>query len=274
MPSCLEVRPSSAAISRQAPIDYSDVTELPGGRASREQLSRLRHRYRTAAPYCVGKDVLEVGCGAGQGLGYLAKQARRVVGADCTHANLRRAQEYYGARANLVRLDAHELPFTDASFDVLLLFEAIYYLRTPDEFLAESRRVLRPSGMLIIGTVNKDWPDFHPSPWSVHYFSAPELSERLRIHGFEVELAGAYPVSDSSHRERLLSLIKRAAVRLHLIPRTMKRRALLKRLFFGRLAPIPPELDSDAPDYNPPVPISAEVPEPRFKVLYAVAHVR
>src|SRR5574340_14430 len=148
MPYCLEVRLSSAAIPRQAPIDYSDVTELPGGRASREQLSRLRHRYRTAAPYCVGKDVLEVGCGAGQGLGYLAKQARRMVGGDYTHANLRRAREYYGEHARLVRLDAHELPFPDASFDVLLLFEAIYYLRTPDEFLAESRRVLRNRGVL------------------------------------------------------------------------------------------------------------------------------
>jgi ubiquinone/menaquinone biosynthesis C-methylase UbiE len=274
MQSSLEVLPSRAATPRRAPVDYSDVTELPGGRASKEQLSRLRHRYCTAATYCVGKDVLEVGCGAGQGLGYLAKQARRVVGGDYTHANLRRAREYYGERASLVRLDAHELPFPDASFDVLLLFEAIYYLRAPDDFLAESRRVLRKNGVLIICTVNKDWPDFHSSPWSVHYFSAPELSERLSIQGFKVELSGAYPVSDSSARERLLSLIKRAAVKLHLIPRTMKRRALLKRVFFGKLAPIPPELDGEVPDYEPPIPISAEVSERRFKVLYAVAHAR
>jgi ubiquinone/menaquinone biosynthesis C-methylase UbiE len=274
MPSSLEVLPSRATTPHEAPIDYSDVTELPGGRASREQLSRLRHRYRTAAAYCDGKDVLEVGCGAGQGLGYLAKRARSVVGGDYTHASLRRAREYYGERASLVRLDAHELPFPDASFDVLLLFEAVYYLRAPAEFLAESRRVLRRNGVLLVSTANPDWPDFHPSPWSVQYFSGPQLAEWLRTQGFKVELSGAYPASDSSAREKLLSLIKRAAVRLHLIPRTMKRRALLKRVFFGKLAMIPPEIDGDGADYDPPVPISAEAGEPRFKVLYAVAHAR
>jgi len=274
MRSPLEVLPSRAATARPASIDYSDVTELPGGRASREQLSRLRHRYRTAAAYCAAKDVLEVGCGAGQGLGYLAKRARRVVGGDYTHANLRRARDYYGERAGLVRLDAHDLPFPDASFDVLLLFEAIYYLREPDKFLAESRRVLRTDGVLLICTVNRDWPDFHPSPWRVRYFSAPELAERLRGERFEVELFGAYRVSELSTREKLISLIKRAAVRLHLMPGTMKRKQLLKRIFFGKLAPIPPEIDGDAPDYDPPVAISSEVSAPQFKVLYAVAYAR
>ncbi|HEV2495899.1 MAG TPA: class I SAM-dependent methyltransferase [Terriglobia bacterium] len=274
MPSCLEILKPRAIAPSCAPIDYSDITELPGSRASREELSRLRHRYRTAAAYCFGKDVLEVGCGAGQGLGYLAKRARRVVGGDCTHANLLRAQEYYAERANLVRLDAHDLPFPDASFDVLLLFETVYYLREPGEFLAESRRVLRRNGVLIICTVNKDWRDFHPSPWRVRYFSAPELAERLRAQRFEVELFGAYPVSEASVRDRLLSLIKRAAVRSHLMPGTMKRKELLKRIFFGKLAPIPPEIDGDGPEYEPPVPISAEVSESRFKVLYAMAYAR
>lgn len=157
---------------------------------------------------------------------------------------------------------------------VVLLFEAIYYLREPDKFLAESRRVLSRNGALIICTVNRDWPDFHPSLWRVRYFSAPELAERLRGERFAVELFGAYPVSEPSTREKLISLIKRAAVRLHLMPGTMKRRELLKRIFFGKLAPIPPEIDGDAPDYDPPVPISSEVSAPQFKVLYAVAHAR
>jgi len=59
-------------------IDYTTVTEMPGLKASREQLAMLYTRYAFAAKFCDGKDVLEVGCGAGQGLGYLATKARKV----------------------------------------------------------------------------------------------------------------------------------------------------------------------------------------------------
>jgi SAM-dependent methyltransferase len=272
--SACDLSASRPAESRRPQIDYSDVTELPGERASEEQLSRLRHRYQTAARYSAGKDVLEVGCGAGQGLGYLARRARLVVGGDSTEANLGRARAHYGGRANLVRFDSHFLPFSDCSFDVVILLEVIYYLRAPDEFLAESHRVLRTNGVLLIGTVNRDWPDFHPSPWRVRYFSAPELAGRLRAHQFEVELFGACRASDGSAREELVSLIKRTAVRLRLIPRTMKRKELLKRVFFGKLAPIPPEIDDGPVPYAPPLPISCAIPESRFKVLYAVGHAR
>ena len=64
--------------------DYTTVTEIPRGRVTREQLTRMCTRYYFASKFCEGKDVLEVGCGAGQGLGYLARKARRVVGGDCT----------------------------------------------------------------------------------------------------------------------------------------------------------------------------------------------
>jgi 2-polyprenyl-3-methyl-5-hydroxy-6-metoxy-1,4-benzoquinol methylase len=62
--------------------DYCTVTELPGSNATKEQLARLYHRYHFAAGFCEGKDVLEVACGAGQGLGYLARKAKSVVGGD------------------------------------------------------------------------------------------------------------------------------------------------------------------------------------------------
>jgi len=62
--------------------DYTSVTEIAGSKVSNEQLLRMAHRYHFAAGFCAGKDVLEVACGAGVGLGYLAKFAKRVVGGD------------------------------------------------------------------------------------------------------------------------------------------------------------------------------------------------
>ena len=100
------------------PVDYSTVTEVPGDKASHEQLVRVFHRYRFAVDYCEDKDVLEVACGAGQALGYLARKARRVVGGDCTEKLVTSAKQYYKDRVELYLLDAHQLPFRDSSFDV------------------------------------------------------------------------------------------------------------------------------------------------------------
>jgi cyclopropane fatty-acyl-phospholipid synthase-like methyltransferase len=52
--------------------EYIHVTEIPGNKASAEQIERLYHRYHFASAFCQGKEVLEVACGAGMGLGYLA----------------------------------------------------------------------------------------------------------------------------------------------------------------------------------------------------------
>ena len=75
--------------------DYTTVTETPGVKASKEQLERLFQRYNFALQFCQDKDVLAVACGAGQGLGYLARVAKRVVGGDIDENNLKFTQELY-----------------------------------------------------------------------------------------------------------------------------------------------------------------------------------
>lgn len=63
-------------------FDYTSVTEITGCNVTSEQLQRMYARYRFASELCDDKEVLEVACGSGQGLGYLAKKAKRVVGGD------------------------------------------------------------------------------------------------------------------------------------------------------------------------------------------------
>ena len=257
-----------------APTDFSTVTEVAGNRVTQDQLARLYHRYTFAAQFCDGMDVLEVACGTGQGLGYLAKKAKSVVGGDYTENLLRGAQQYYNGRVPLLRLDAHALPFQNSSFDVVLLYEAIYYLAYPERFLVECRRVLRNKGILLICSVNKEWSDFNPSPYSVRYFSAIELSDLLRKHQFQVRMHAAFPVAAASLRDYLVSNIKRLAVTLRLIPKTMKGKELLKRLFLGSLSPLPSEVHKGMAGYTPPVAISDTEACTRFKILFALAHLR
>ncbi len=251
-------------------MDYTGVTEAVGTRITREALSMLYTRYWTAASLGQGKDVLEVACGSGQGLGYLAGKVNRVVGGDYTEELLRMAQQHYRSRIPLVRLDAHELPFKEGTFDMVILYEAIYYFGRAGRFLAECNRVLRHQGVLLVCTANREWEDFNPSPLSTKYLGARELEELFKSQGFSVELYGAFPVIRNSGSSRLVSLLKRMASRLRLIPGTMKGKELLKRIFYGKLTAIPAEIGDEMAELSPLSPITLGASTSEYRVLYAV----
>lgn len=251
--------------------DFTSVTELAGEEVSQEQVERLAHRYLWAGAYCNGRDVLEVACGSGQGLGYLAAQAHRLWAGDLTSRLVRDAHRHYGDRVALLELNAQHLPFPDASLDVVILFEAIYYLHSAAAFAAECRRVLRPGGQVLIASANPDLWDFNPSPFSVGYFGVPELGRLFGESGFACTFFGHLAVDAVSIRQRVFRPLKKVAATLGLIPKTMAGKKLLKRLVFGDLVSMPPEIGPDTVSYAPPVPLPAGQPDRRFKVIYAAA---
>lgn len=254
-------------------IDYSLLTEVPGSLASSEQIQRMVTRYRFARDYCCGKDVLEVACGSGQGLGTLAESARKVVGGDYMENLLRRAQSHYGSRMPLLRLDAQTLPFRRETFDVVILYEAIYYLEEPARFVSECKRILRPGGVVLICQPNKSLPDFHPSPHSFRYFTPPELAEMLTPIGPRTSFFGDAPVDYTSLKSKVFSFVKKTIVRMNLMPRTLKGRERLKRMIYGELLPIPPDIGTDRSSYTAPQPIAADRPDGQYRVLFAVSEV-
>lgn len=251
--------------------DFATITELAGDPASREQIQRLYRRYYWAGRYARGRDVLEVACGAGQGLGYLASLARSVSAGDVSDRVLHGTRAHYGARIDLRQFDAHELPFPDASFDVLLLFEAIYYLRNVSRFVEEARRVLRPGGHLLIVSANKDLYDFTPSPFSIAYYGVVELHSLLAASGFETTFLGDTPVAAVSLRQRVLRPVKLAMTRLHLMPTSKRMKAVLKRAVFGPISSLPAEIGADGDAGPALVPIPADVPDTKHKVLFCEA---
>jgi ubiquinone/menaquinone biosynthesis C-methylase UbiE len=251
--------------------DFASVTETPGTLVSAEALDMVRTRYEIAAGYAAGKSVLEVACGPGPGLGLLATFARRTVAGDYTSSHLEQARAQYGQRVPLVRLDALRLPFADGSFDVVVLFEALYFLPGFDGFLKSCWQVLSKHGILLIASANPEWSDFNPAPLSTRYLSAAELDRTLSDCGFEVTLYGGFSAGANGLRARVISMAKRAAVKLHLIPRTMKGKELLKRIAFGRLRPFPAEVSAATGTVWAPVQLARGVAAPAFKVIYAVA---
>jgi hypothetical protein len=102
----------------------------------------------------------------------------------------------------------------------------------------------------------------------------PELNKLLHENGFNVEFYGAFSALPKGLKERIIALIKRTAVALHLVPKTMKGKEFLKRIFFGKLISLPPEIQDGMAEYTPPVPIAHDVPNSEYKVIYAVARLQ
>lgn len=261
-------------ITAEKKVSYLHVTESALFKASQEQIDRLYTRYKFAAQYCQNKDVLEVACGAGLGLGLLANVARRVVGGDIDQDNLALAQKTYRNRIETLHLKAESLSFPDNSFDVVILFEAIYYLSDPEKFLGEAHRVLRNGGQLLIGSANKEWAGFNPSPFSIKYFSARELHQMLEENGFHASAFADCPLEKTSFKSKIIGSIKEMAVKYDLMPKTMKGKELFKRIFMGKLIPLPSELTEGMATFNPPVAINPENVIDSYKVLFSVGTVK
>ena len=254
-----------------ADTNYLDVTELVGEPITATQLGRLYHRYKWAAERSVGADVVECGCGTGPGLGLLASRARSFAAGDFSPFMVEAARRHYGSRFPISQFDAQELPFAAQSKDVILLFEAIYYIPDAARFIAECARVLRADGRILIVTVNKDQVDFHPSAHSVRYYGVVELRELLAAHGFKASFSAIEPVAEVGLRQGLLRPIKRLAVMSGLMPKTMAGKRWLKRIVFGPQQPMPAELTEGMAEYQPPSPIPGEVADRAHRIVYCEA---
>lgn len=90
-------------------------------------------------------DVLEVGAGQGRLLHFLSRRGHsgRLVGLD--------PQPGAGVQSG----SAEDLPFTTASFDVVLMVRMLTHCTNPARALTEVRRVLRPGGTIVIAVHGK-----------------------------------------------------------------------------------------------------------------------
>lgn len=91
--------------------------------------------------------VLDVGCGAGEMLGPLARYGD-VTGIDTSEELVELCRKRGLGRAEVG--SAHELPAGDGSVDLITLFDTIEHVRDDGRALRECRRVLAPEGVLFV----------------------------------------------------------------------------------------------------------------------------
>jgi ubiquinone/menaquinone biosynthesis C-methylase UbiE len=98
--------------------------------------------------------VLDLGAGTGRiGWQFVAADDN-YVGVDLSAAMLRAFAERRELAARvplLIRTDGENLPFAEASFDAVLLMQVLNAAHDWRRLLQEAKRVLRPSGSLIVG---------------------------------------------------------------------------------------------------------------------------
>jgi ubiquinone/menaquinone biosynthesis C-methylase UbiE len=116
---------------------------------------------RTFLPFLLphlrpGMDILDAGCGVGAIALDLAAsvEPRRMVGVDVDASQIDAARLSAADRgltnAEFSVGSAYDLPFDDATFDVVYANAVFMYLREPVRALAELRRVLRPGGIAAV----------------------------------------------------------------------------------------------------------------------------
>ncbi|XP_033921427.1 putative methyltransferase DDB_G0268948 [Melopsittacus undulatus] len=130
---------------------YQKYRFAPGKELQRTILTYLQEKRITAAEL-----VLDVGCGSGQGTRFLAEHFKKVVGMDISKAQIQEAKEGLSMpNVSYLVCPAEELPFKDASVDLLTSFTAAHWFDT-DGFMREVQRVVRPGGCVAISTYTLD----------------------------------------------------------------------------------------------------------------------
>jgi ubiquinone/menaquinone biosynthesis C-methylase UbiE len=98
--------------------------------------------------------VVDLGTGTGRVLELFAGQARQLYGIDSSREMLaiaRTSLEKHGVKqAELRQADVYALPLADASADVVTVHQVLHFLDEPQKALFEARRILKPSGRLLI----------------------------------------------------------------------------------------------------------------------------
>jgi capsular polysaccharide biosynthesis protein/glycosyltransferase involved in cell wall biosynthesis/SAM-dependent methyltransferase len=144
------------------------------------------HRYFFALQFCEAKDVLDVASGEGYGSALLANTARSVVGVDVDEESVRFATTAYsGTKVSFRQGDATSLPVDTAVVDVVVSFETLEHLADHEMFLREIKRVLRPHGLLVMSSPDRDvYSHGGPThnPFHIRELDKSEFHQLIRAH--------------------------------------------------------------------------------------------
>lgn len=230
-------RPSREHVSnyfREFHTEVEDATEWPFRMLRDDRGKRSYERLADALDAPRHASILDIGCGAGGALAYVAARDETISasGIDLCEAEIERARtRLAGIRVNeLVVGSAEALPFKDASFDGVISHLVAMLLPDLEGALREMRRVLKPGGRLALllarppddpngplqellrltlGCIRERHPSFAPvNPGHDAAWNAERLRDMLTEVNFSVETIEDFSVSYAFDADQICRLLK------------------------------------------------------------------
>ena len=147
------------------------------------------------------RKILDIGCNSGYLTSLIARTfpQAQVTGVDVDGKIIKEARKRH-LQIKYLEADAHELPFADDQFDVVVISETIEHVRNPSQVLAEIARVLKKGGQTVIEMDSGSWLFrfiwFFWSRWGkgkvwkhahLHPFKAWQLENLIKRCNFDIQ---------------------------------------------------------------------------------------
>lgn len=261
----------------------SHEAELPGTKISKTQWQIILARYYFAGKFISEKNVLEVGCGPGLGLDYLAERSKKLVTIDYSDENIKIARNLYkrktyNKKIEIIKADAHNLSiFKTNNFDVIVVMATAYALDL-NKFFSECFNILKKGDLLIFDIPNKDTPSFRGSELGRSYYSVPELFKILEKNHFKAKIFGAFPIKEGikmEQREKFrVSIIRTVSKIIRLIPERIGIKKFLDRFILHKII-LKKEIKNEDMEIIKDIkftPLAGDIPNFSYRILYFTAY--
>ena len=137
------------------------------------------------------RHIVEIGAGTGHWTSFFADQGFCITATDVSDKMIEVALAKKISNTVFMQADATNLPFPDNSVDAIVAVTSIEFVSDRDKAIEEIKRVLKPGGYFIIGTLNlkgsfsairKDSPVFS----GANFYTYKSLVQDLMKIGFPV----------------------------------------------------------------------------------------
>ena len=177
------------------PLELTGERTLPDVPAENYWFRRHLAVYEWVAERCAGRDVVDMACGEGYGVGVLARRARSVTGVDANpqaHEHARLKYTRPGVRFVRDLVESYSEPC-----DAVVFLQTIEHVSEPEAVLAHFRGMLRPGGTAYVSTPNlltlaPPGAEKSDNPWHLKEYRAEEFRELCAAHFDQVELWGLF----------------------------------------------------------------------------------
>ncbi len=184
-------RPSFDQIAKTYDSVYSENYTKKAEKKRKRALRRVRRLKRSYKSF---GNWLDVGCSAGFVVEAAQNEGFTGYGIDIEAGGLAYGKKVLGL-ANLIEGTLGEYHYPSQFFDVISAYDVIEHVPDLNLFLTEIKRILKPRGILDIGTPNIDhwrvpknlptWNEFKPSE-HLYYFNKGTLSKLLAKNNLKI----------------------------------------------------------------------------------------